>query len=223
VRNARCVSYISRRNSLSMPTKTYYLDSARTDAVTASWSLFFRNFCLRYQGQELGRLTPTELKTGREFVLPDGRLLLVRLQQKFGAQGLDFQVEGQPLGGTVNDPLTQINTGFAALLLIAGLNVILSLVALLGQVEALGQLGLGWETLVEGLLYAGLAVLGKYRLAAWAFYVGLGLLVLDGLFLLGSSQATGGLVVRIFLGIAIYRGAAGVRQFRATQNSVASN
>lgn len=205
-----------------MPTKTYYLDEARTDGVTASWNLFFRNFRLDYQGQELGRLTPAELKAGHEFTLTDGRRLLVRLQQKVGAQGLDFQVEGRPLSGTVNDPLTQVNTGFAALLFIAGLNVALSLVALLGQVELFAQLGLGWGTLAEGLLYAGLAALGKYRLAAWAFYVGLGLLVLDGLFLLSSSQATAGLVVRLFLGIAIYRGAAGVRQLRASQNMVAT-
>ena len=68
-----------------MPTKTYYLDAARTDGVTANWSLFFRNFRLDYQGRELGRLTPAELKAGREFALPDGRRLLVRLQQKFGA------------------------------------------------------------------------------------------------------------------------------------------
>ncbi len=202
-----------------MPTKTYYLDAARTDEVTASWSLFFRNFRLDYQGRELGRLTPAELKAGHEFELPDGRRLRVRLQQKFGAQGLDFQVEGRPLGGTVNDPLTQVNAGFAALLLVAGINVGLSLAALVGQVEVLDQLGMGWETLSEGLLYAALAVLGKYRLAPWAFYLGLGLLVLDGLLLLGSSQASAGLVVRILLGIAVYRGAAGARQLRADPSS----
>ena len=203
-----------------MPTKTYYLDAARTDEVTASWSLFFRNFRLEYQGRELGRLTPAELKAGHEFELPDGRQLQVRLQQKFGAQGLDFQVGGRPLGGTVNDPLTQVNAGFAALLLVAGINVGLSLVALFGQVNALSQLGLGWETLGEGLVYAALAVLGKYRLAPWAFYVGLGLLVLDGVLLLSSSQATAGMVVRILLGIAVYRGAAGARQLRADSSAV---
>jgi hypothetical protein len=94
-----------------MPTKIYYLDAARTDAVTASWNLFFRNFRLDYQGQELGQLSAAELKAGHEFTLPDGRRLLVRLQQQFGAQGLDFQLEGQPLSGTVNDPRTQLNHG----------------------------------------------------------------------------------------------------------------
>jgi len=204
-----------------MPIKTYYLDATRTDAVTASWSLFFRNFRLDYQGQEVSRLTPAELKAGREIVLPDGRRLLVRLQQQFGAQGLDFQLDGRPLGGTINDPLTQVNAGFAALLLVAGLNVALSLIALFSQAGVLVQLGLGWETLAEGLVYAALAVLGKYRLAAWAFYAGLGLLVLNGLLLLGSSQATSGLLVRILLGIAIYRGAVGVRQLRAALGPVA--
>ena len=124
-----------------MPTKIYYFDTAQTDGVTASWSMFFRNFRLDYQGRELGRLTPAELKAGHEFALPDGRRLLVRLQQKLGAQGLDFQVDGRPLGGTVNDPLTQVNTAFAAIMLIAGLNVVLSAVAMLGPVETLLALG----------------------------------------------------------------------------------
>ncbi|RZK52001.1 MAG: hypothetical protein EOO59_14240 [Hymenobacter sp.] len=198
-----------------MPTKTYYLDAAHTDGVTATWSLFFRNFRLDYQGLELGRLTPAELKAGREFALPNGRRLLVRLQQKFGAQGLDFQLDGRPLGGTVNDPLTQLNGGFAATMLIAGLNGVLSVVALLGQVEFLLAFGFGWATLVEGALYAGLGWLGKYRRLAWAFWAALGLLVLDGALLVGSGQGTGGLVVRVFMGIAIYRAAVAARQLRA--------
>jgi hypothetical protein len=202
-----------------MPTNTYYLDAARTDAITASWGMFFRNFRLDYQGRELGQLTPAELKAGYEFTLPDGRRLLVQLQQKIGAQGLDFQVDGRPLGGTVNDPLTQINTAFGSIMFIAGLNVLLSAVTMLGQVEFLVTLGFGWGTLAEGLVYAGLGWLGKYRQAAWAFYVALGLLVLDGVMLLGSGLGTGGLVVRLFLGIAIYRGAAAMRQLRAASET----
>jgi hypothetical protein len=203
-----------------MPTKTYCLDAAHTDGVIATWSLFFRNFRLDYQGQELGRLTPAELKAGHEFALPDGRRLLVRLQQKFGAQGLDFQLDGRPLSGTVNDPITQLNGGFAAIMLIAGLNAALSVVALLGQVEFLLAFGFGWATLAEGALYAGLGWLGKYRRLAWAFWAALGLLVLDGVLLLGSGLGPGGLVVRLFMGIAIYRAAVAARQLRAMAAAV---
>ena len=201
-----------------MPTKTYYLDAARTDAVTASWGWFFRDFRLDYHGQELGRTTTAqELKAGREFVLPDGRRLSVRLQQKFGAQGLDFQLDDQPVAGTVNDPHTQVSTGFAAILFIAGFNVLAALVVMAIGSEVLAQMGLGWGALVEGLLYAGLAWLGKYRLSAAAFYVALALVVLDGVFNLGSGQPTAGIVVRVFLGIAIYRAAAAARQLRAAR------
>ncbi|MFD1874896.1 hypothetical protein [Hymenobacter bucti] len=205
-----------------MPTKTYYLDNARTDEVTATWSLFFRNFRLDYQGRELGQLTPAELKAGHEFALPDGRRLLVRLQQKFGAQGLDFQLDGRPLGDTVNDPLTQINGGFAATMVIAGLNEALSAVAMLGPVEFLLAFGFGWGTLAEGALYAGLGWLGKYRQLAWAFWVALALLVLDGVLLLGSGQGTGGVVVRLFLGMAIYRAAVAARRVRISSVLAAS-
>jgi hypothetical protein len=40
--------------------------------------------------------------------------------------------------------------------------------------------------------------------------------------LLGSGQGTGGLVVRVFLGIAIYRAAVAARQLRAAPAVVVS-
>ena len=206
-----------------MPTKTYYFDAAQTDAVTASWGMFFRDFRLDYHGRELGTATAQELKAGRDFPLPDGRPLRVRLQQQFGAQGLDVQLDGQPLPGTVNDPRTQVQTGFVALLLIAGLNVVLSLGAIFGHIDVLARLGLGWAALGEAGLYVGLAWLGKYRLAAAAFYVALALLVLDGAATLGNSQATGALVVRVFVGIAIYRAAGAARQLRRDAAAGASS
>ena len=51
-------------------------------------------------------------------------------------------------------------------------------------------------------------------MSAVAFYVALALLILDGVFTLGNSQATAGLVVRVFVGIAIYRAAGAARQLR---------
>jgi hypothetical protein len=53
--------------------------------------------------------------------------------------------------------------------------------------------------------------------------VALGLLVLDGVMLLGSGLGTGGLVVRLFLGIAIYRGAAAIRQLRTASAPASAN
>ena len=69
-------------------------------------------------------------------------------------------------------------------------------------------------------MYAGLGWLGKYRQMAWAFWAALGLLVLGGGLLLGSDPGTGGLVVRLFLGIAIYRAAVAARQLRAAPDAV---
>lgn len=137
-----------------MPSKIYYLDAAQTDAGTASWDLFYRNFTLTHNGQPLGVVGAKELKQGHAVPLPDGRTLRVRVQQQFGAQGLDLQVDGQPVPGTVNDPQAQVNTAFTALLFIAVLSTAL---ALFGHVETLEQLGLGWAAIAESLLYVGLA------------------------------------------------------------------
>lgn len=206
-----------------MPTKTYYLDAARTDAVTASWGLFFRNFKIEHRGQLLGEVgSVQELRQGREFPLPDGRTLVVRLQQKFGAQGLDMQLDGRPVAGTVNDPQAKVQTAFVVLLFVAGLSGVLALVAIFGQVEFLLQLGVGWGALFEAAVYVGLAWLGKYRLKPWAFYVAGGLFVLDGVLLLASLAGTGGgvggsVVVRILLAIAIFRGASGAKELQAAQ------
>lgn len=70
LRGARNTGRIQRVSptilSLPMPTKTHYIDATQTDGLCATWSLFLRNFRLKYKGRELGYLTPTELKADQE-------------------------------------------------------------------------------------------------------------------------------------------------------------
>jgi hypothetical protein len=207
-----------------MPSKTYYLDAARTTPITVRWSWLWRNFTVEQHGQLIGQLaTAQELKQGATFALADGRPLAVRLHDKVGGQVLELLLDGQPLPGSATHPAQQFSAGLGVLLFLAGLNALIGLVAELGQVQLLLQLGLGYGSVVTGLVYLGLWGWAKTRLAPAAFYVAIGLLVLDFVLILvagvqgasgSSSGITSGMFLRFFLGLMLYRGGQGARQLR---------
>ena len=212
-----------------MPTKSYYLDEARTTLVQLKWGLFFRNVEVFYQGQSLGVVPSTDaLRQGYAFALPTGQQLEVRLQRSQGLQEVALLLDGQPVPGSATHPRERLKQAWYTLLFIGGLNVVLGLVAALGQVEVLLGIGLGWGSIFEGLFYLGLGWWGYSRQAPVAFGVALALFVLDGLFMLGSSIAAGGypgiggLFMRFFLGVFLYRGMQAARQLRA-ESQVAIN
>ncbi|WP_262895136.1 hypothetical protein [Hymenobacter jeongseonensis] len=41
-----------------MPKKNYYLDSARTQPITAKWGIFYQNFAVSYAGVALAATDP---------------------------------------------------------------------------------------------------------------------------------------------------------------------
>ncbi|GAB2941110.1 hypothetical protein GCM10027048_01950 [Hymenobacter coalescens] len=203
-----------------MPTKTYYLDSSQTGLVTVRWGWFWRNFTVSQGEQVVGQLrTANELKQGAAFTLADGRQLTARLREKVGSQQLELLLEGQPLPGSATHPGELLRQGLGVLLFLAVLNVALGLLAEIGQVEVLLQLGLGYASAATGLVYLGLWWWAKTRLAPAAFYAAIGLLVLDFVAVLlagpGGSGATSGMFMRFFLGLMLYRGSQGARQLRA--------
>jgi hypothetical protein len=205
-----------------MPSKTYYLDAAKTESLTAKWGMFFRNVEVLYNGQSLGTVPSKQaLEQGYEFSLPDGRSLVAQLTRSVYQQELELRLSGKPVPGSATDPRERLKQAWYVLLFIGGLNLALGLVAVLQQVEILQSLGLGWGSVVEGLLYAGLGWWGYKRLASMAFAIAGVLFVLDGVLMIGASVSTGGnpgiggLFMRFFLTVLIYRGYQAARHLRA--------
>lgn len=203
-----------------MPTKTYYLDQAKTQELTMKWGMFFRNVEIFYQKQSLGVVPSKEaLAQGYAYQLPDGRSLVVQLLSSY-PQELELRIEGGIVPGSATHPRERVKRAWYLLLFVGGLNVVLGAWGAMQSVAVLQQLGLGWGSLAEGLLYIGLGWWGYSRLSVVAFGVALGLLVLDWVLLIATTVGTGnvgfgGLFIRFFFCLAVYRGMQAARQLQA--------
>ena len=83
-----------------MPTKTFYLDDARTEPLTAEWGLFYRNFTVRYAGIPLAPTNPeATIAQGRQYHLPNGRVFSAQLKQNTYPQELELLIDSQPVPG----------------------------------------------------------------------------------------------------------------------------
>jgi len=151
-----------------------------------------------------------------------------QLTRSLHQQELELRLGGQPVPGSATDPHERLKQAWYTLLFIGGLNLVLGLVAVWQQVAVLQSLGIGWGSVVEGLLYAGLGWWGYKRLAPAAFAIAGVLFVLDGVLMIGASVSAGGnpgiggLFMRFFLTVLIYRGFQAARHLRA-QGQLASS
>lgn len=205
-----------------MPTKIYYLDEARTQPLKVTWGWNWRKLAVSYQGQEIGQFaTTSQLKEGNTFTLPDGRELAVQLRTRMAQPQLEILLDGQPLPGTDTHPRQQFQQARYVLWFLAAVNIGLGLLVELGQIAVLLEFGMGLSTILVGLVFLGFEWWARTRLTHWAFYAAIGLLVADMLATMiltassNSSSSSVGFVTRIFMILALMRGAAAVKELRA--------
>ena len=210
-----------------MPTKTYSLDAARTDAITAKWGIFYQNFTVRYAGSVLAATDPeAPIASGRHYRLPDGRTFSAQVKENTYPQHLELLIDGQPVPGSGTHPQEQIKQAWYTLLFLGVLNIGLGLVTEFGHIEMLLQLGMGWGSLVEGIAFLALGWLGYFRLSVPAITTAFVLLVLDGIVSIGSAMASehspalAGLFMRFFFCVVVFRGMLAVRQLRREETAV---
>lgn len=195
-----------------MPSKSYPLGQGST--VNLRWRGIWKDFVVSVDGYELGRMNgQREVANGGRWSLADGSTLEVKLQTGFGGGGLNISRNGVPLSGSVSDPKTAMKSAAGIVFFIAGLNTVLGLVAELGQVQLLLELGLGWTAVAFGVVFAGLgfATLRGSVVALWIAIVLFGADALLGLVESGGQPAVGGLVFRVFLIVAMVKSAMAAR------------
>jgi hypothetical protein len=204
-----------------MPTKTYYLNEAKTEELTVKWGMFFRNVEVFYQQHSLG-VVPSKhaLEQGYHYQLPDGRSLVAQLSRAYMQQELELRLEGHPVPGSATHPRERVKKAWYMLLIVGGLNAVLGALVALQPLPALQQFGLGWGSFIEGLLYIGLGWWGYSKLAPVAFGAACALMVLDWVLLIAGNIGAGnvglgGVFLRFFLCLLAYRGMQGARQLRA--------
>ncbi|MBF9141182.1 hypothetical protein [Hymenobacter properus] len=204
-----------------MPSKTYYLDPARTDALTVEWGFLYRNFTVRYAGQELTATNPdTKIAQGRQYPLPDGRMFSAQLREDRWPQQLELLLDGQPVPGSGTHPVESLKQAWYTLLFVGALSMGLGALAEFGRVEVLQQNGVGWGSIIEGAIFLGLGWLGYAKRSAPALTTALVLLVLDGVvsfknaMLASHTPGIGFLMMRFFFCVAVFRGIKAAKQLR---------
>ena len=188
-----------------MPKKTFALEPGSSRTVDIEWRGIWKDFKVSLDGQVLGTMNgQKQLQEGDTYPLQDGSVLAVKLEQGFGSAELKITRDGQPLPGTDSDPRQQLESAAGIVFFIAGLNIVLGLVAELLDVGLLLDNGLGWGSVVFGVVFLGLGLWAR-KGSRVALILAIALFAIDGLLGLylvvdaGGTPGTGGVVMRVLL------------------------
>lgn len=197
-----------------MPSKTFPLSESSN--VVLQWRGMWKDFTVTVDGHELGRMNgQREVSRGGTWTLANGSVLSVRLATGM-AGGLEVALDGTPLPGSSSDPKTAMRTAAGIVFFLAGLNIVLGIVAELVPVELLLAMGLGWVTVGIGAVFAVLG-LATHRGSVVALWIAIALFTLDGVLGLyatlemGGSPPVGALVFRVFIIVAMVKSALAAR------------
>ena len=202
-----------------MPTQRYALESGGAKRLEVSWKGLWKNLAIKLDGNVVGTIAgQKELKAGQDLELPDGSVLHVQLVQKFSSTELQILRNGEPLPGSASDPVQRLKTAYGMVFFVAGLNIVLGVIAGLFQVEFLYAIGIGWGSVVFGVIFLVLGFFVK-RESMVALILAIVIFALDGImgFFLAAQQGatpTSGIIARIFLLIPMVQGVGAIRAIK---------
>lgn len=207
-----------------MAKRKFALEKGGPERLVLEWHGIWKNMQVRLDDQLLGEIPDQKaLKEGAEFPLPDeGGVLSVRLKTGMQTE-LQVQRNGEPLPGSDSDPGTQVKTAAGVLGFLAIVNVAVGLIAEIGGVGFLLEMGFGWPALVMGVVLAGLWALVHFKQSRIALGIAIVIWTLDGVAGLlmtleaGATPGVGGLVFRIFLIVALVKGFLALGEMKKAQ------
>lgn len=199
----------------------YYTDKERQQCLTASWNKNWSNFQLRYQDEVVCSFaTKKELVAGRQFVMPDGHLLSVRLKGGL-EQELELLRDGLPLPIKSVHPRSNGRTVFHLAILLGILNIASGIVALITQSDLMLSIGFGYGSVAIGAAYFLLAC-GIRHFFSLAFYAISALIMLDLVLLFvitetreGPTSPVSGMFIKLFLVYAYIKGAGAMARLKS--------
>ncbi|MBX3080712.1 MAG: hypothetical protein KF716_03700 [Anaerolineae bacterium] len=178
-----------------MPTQRFALTRGEPARLELSWGLGWKNFVVRFDGVTIGTIEGgiSAVREGREFPLPDGTTITVQLATPAGSNIPELQVlrNGKLLPGSTSDPEVKLRNSYNLIYVIAAINVVLGLVAAIGNVDFLQQIGLGWPSVIFGLIYVALGYFTSKR-SALALGAAVVLFALDSILGVVANSAAGG-------------------------------
>jgi hypothetical protein len=203
-----------------MPSHSYSLTPGGPQRLVVSWRGVWKDVTIELDGSVVGTIPDQKaLSAGQQFALPDGSSLSIQLVQKLTVPELVILHDGQPLPGSASDPQTRLRTAYGMVFLVAGLNIVLGILACVLQVEFLRSIGISVYSLVFGVVFLLLGFLVKRRSLA-ALVIAVLLFALDGILgavfsiLQGDAPSTAGLLARVALLVPMIQGISAIRQVR---------
>lgn len=144
-----------------MPKLHFAMERGGPKRLEVSWKMGWKEFRIRVDGAEVGSAAnKDELREGREFGLPDGSRLHVRL-----AKQLTLLRNGKPLPGSTTDPVAILNLCCGIIFFVGGASLVVGLLAEVIQDSKLNAIILGWPTALVGAVFVLLGFLVKRRSA----------------------------------------------------------
>jgi hypothetical protein len=196
-----------------MPKQSYSLVAGGPKRLELSWQGLWRHLTVILDGRVIGTFPDQKaLSAGQVFKLPDGSPLKIQLVRKYGSTELQVQRNDLPLPGSSSDPQVRLKTAYWMIFFIAGLNLVLGVLAWFFNIQALLQIGFGFGSVLFGLVFLLLGFLVQRKRSYFALILAIVLLFVDGIVgmvlstLQGYSPSVGGFIGRIILMIPMIQG-----------------
>jgi hypothetical protein len=207
-----------------MPNLRYALEAGGPKCLELTWEGLYRNFTVKLDNAVIGPVVDAAaLAAGHSVTLPDGTTLLLQTEGSRLVNELRVRRDGQPLPASATDPARRVRLAGQLMLVIAGLDLGLGLLAEVLRLDALRQLGFGWGSFILGLLYLGLGLLTLRQRSLAALLMALFLYSLETAFQFLVPLLTGTLpnflvlIVRALVLFTLAQGIPALRHLRQSE------
>ncbi len=203
----------------------FALEPGGEKRLQVSWKGMYKETSVFLDDQLVGTIQGQKaLAAGQDFTLIDGSVVHVQLVTKVFNTELQVLRNGQPLPGSATDPQARLKAAYIITYFIAGLNLVLGLVATLFQVEFLQQLGIGFYSLIFGLIFLVLAIFIQ-RKSMVSLILAIIIFIVDGVLgfvfsaIAGVTPSTTGTLGRVILLIPMFQGIGAIKALKKQAES----
>ena len=148
-----------------MAKQTYALEPGGPKRLEISWKYGFKDTTITFDGAPVGVINDQKsLRAGQEFSLTDGSKIKVMLVSNLAGTEVQVMRNGLPLPGSASDPESRVKVAAGIIYFVAGLNILLGLLAMFIDSDFIVGLGVSWYNLFFGLFFLVMGLLvGKKK------------------------------------------------------------
>jgi hypothetical protein len=200
--------------------QSFALEEGGDHRLEITWEKLYKNGVVSIDGQEIGVLSDQKtLYRGLEYDLPDGSMLSFRLVKQLTS--IEFHVlrDGKPLPGSTSDPQSRLANAYTTTYFIAGWNLLLGLISILFNIQFLQQSGIGFSSILFGLLFLVLGYFVQHK-SSLALMVAVVVFVLNGFTNIihttaqGNGLSSAGTVIMIVLLVPMFQGFGAIKAMK---------